>query len=123
MSSSLQYRFLSLFARSLPAEIQQRVWDIFLYEGPTFLFRVGLALLNVVRHQIFSMQGMLPPQVLAFLAHPPPQAFNSDPEAFIQLCFSVKIKEDDLRKARIKNAEQQLKERQQGRFASRPARR
>ncbi|KAH7097871.1 RabGAP/TBC [Auriculariales sp. MPI-PUGE-AT-0066] len=112
--------FLSLFARTLPSEIQHRVWDIFLFEGPTFLFRVGLALLHVVRRQIFSMQGMAVPQIIAFLARPPPQAFHPDPEAFVQLCFTMKLKEDELRKARIKNAEQQLKERQLGRFASRP---
>jgi len=69
------------------------------------------------------MQGMSVQQVIAFLTRPPPQAFHPDPEAFIELCFTQRIKEDDIRKARIKNAEQLLKERQQGRFAARPTRR
>ncbi|KZV87813.1 hypothetical protein EXIGLDRAFT_194614 [Exidia glandulosa HHB12029] len=118
-----QVWFLSLFARTLPVDILHRVWDVFLFEGPPFLFRVGLAILSLVRRQLFSMQGESPSNIVAFLARPPQQAFPQDPEAFIQLCFTMRVKEDDLRKARIKNAELLLKERMQNRFNQRSARR
>lgn len=116
-------RFLSLFARTLPVDILHRVWDVFLFEGPPFLFRVGLAILSLVRRQIFAMHGEPASTVVAFLARPPQQAFPPDPEAFIQLCFTMRLKEDDVRKARTKNAELLLKERMQSRFNQRPARR
>ncbi|EJD50152.1 RabGAP/TBC [Auricularia subglabra TFB-10046 SS5] len=115
--------FLSLFARTLPIDILHRVWDIFLFDGPAFLFRVGLAILHLVRRQLFSMQGASAATVITFLSRPPAQAFPQDPEAFIQLCFTMRLKEDDIRKARIKNAEQLLKERMQSRFTPRAGRR
>jgi len=110
----IQAWFTSLFSRTLPPDLQHRVWDYFLYEGPVFLFRVGLALLSLCRRQLFAMKSPSP-SVLGFLVHLPPEAFPPDPETFLQLCGSVKLKDDDIRKARQKMVDNILKEHMQQR--------
>jgi len=93
--------FSSVFTTTLPSECVNRVWDIFLCEGPPFLFRIGLALLNACRSQIESSKDRT--SVLVILAHP--EALNllpSDPDDLITSALSVKLKDDDVRKQRVK---------------------
>ncbi|KAH9851255.1 RabGAP/TBC [Lenzites betulinus] len=104
--------FMSVFADTLAPDYLLRVWDIFLFEGITFLFRVGLAIFSGCRRIV--LQATSPETVLEALRHPPPTALPLNPEAFIELAFSVKFKDDDIRKQRGK-LEAQIKRRTQPR--------
>ncbi|KAI0363127.1 RabGAP/TBC [Pilatotrama ljubarskyi] len=104
--------FMAVFADTLPPEYLLRVWDVFLFEGVTFLFRAGLAIFSGCRRVI--LQSTSPESVLDALCHPPPTALPLNPEAFLELAFSVKLKDDDVRKQRSK-LEAQIKRRTQPR--------
>lgn len=100
-------RFRPLFINTLPRHILHRVWDIFLFEGPVFLFRVGLATLSILRSEILSMWGDAPLSgtpyaIIGMLMSPRPQAFPPDPETFIQLCCTMRLKDERLRKEHAK---------------------
>ncbi|KAI0830355.1 RabGAP/TBC [Trametes gibbosa] len=104
--------FMSVFADTLAPDYLLRVWDIFLFEGITFLFRVGLAIFSSCRRLV--LQATSPNAVLDALRNPPPTALPLNPEALIELAFSVKFKDDDIRKQRNK-LEAQVKRRTQPR--------
>ena len=38
---------LSLYTKALPLEVAANVWDVFLYEGESFLVCVGLGILKM----------------------------------------------------------------------------
>ncbi|TFK32573.1 rab-GTPase-TBC domain-containing protein [Crucibulum laeve] len=92
--------FTSLFVGTLPPEYLNRVWDIFLYEGVPFLFRVAMALVTCCRRQILDTKSE--ETLLKMLHHPPPTWLPPTPEGFLSLVFSVKLKDDDVRKQRVK---------------------
>ncbi|KAJ8689418.1 hypothetical protein PTI98_012321 [Pleurotus ostreatus] len=92
--------FTSLFVNTLPLSYVQRVWDLFLFEGISFLVRAGLALISTCRRQILDATS--PEAVLDLLQHPPPSLLLSSPDAFLSLLNSFKLKDDDFRKQRIK---------------------
>jgi len=99
--------FSSLFGLVLPPEHLTRVWDIFLYEGPAFLFRVGIVLFFYIRRGVLEGQHTPPTLLSALHSRPSPSSgFPADPEAFIEAAFSVKLKDDDIRKQRTKMEEQ-----------------
>ncbi|KAI0353295.1 RabGAP/TBC [Trametes cingulata] len=104
--------FMAVFADTLPPDYLLRVWDVFLFEGVTFLFRAGLAIFIGCRRVV--LQSTSPEAVLDVLCHPPPTALPLNPEAFIELAFSIKLKDDDVRKQRNK-LEAQIKRRTQPR--------
>ncbi|OSC97150.1 RabGAP/TBC [Trametes coccinea BRFM310] len=104
--------FMAVYAETLPSNHLLRVWDVFLCEGVTFLFRAGLAIFACCRRSI--LQSTSSDSVLDVLAHPPIPALPSTPEAFIELAFSVKLKDEDVRKQRNK-LESQVKRRTQPR--------
>ncbi|KAI9059860.1 hypothetical protein FKP32DRAFT_1579071 [Trametes sanguinea] len=104
--------FMAVYADTLPPDYLLRVWDVFLFEGVTFLFRAGLAIFACCRRSI--LQSTSPDGVLDALAHPPIPALPPTPEAFIDLAFSVKLKDEDVRKQRNK-LEAQIKRRTQPR--------
>ncbi|KAF8557153.1 RabGAP TBC [Imleria badia] len=97
--------FSTLFVGSLSADHLHRVWDIFLYDGIPYLFRVGLVVINCVRHLL--LQADTEEAALAHLVHPPPACLPSATELLV-LAANVKLKDDDVRKQRVK-MEQQLK--------------
>ncbi|KAH9947342.1 RabGAP/TBC [Amylocystis lapponica] len=107
--------FTTLFVDALPSDYFHRVWDIFLFEGITFLFRVGLALLTCCRRALLQSTGQ--DSVLAILSHPPAASLPPTPEALLELAFSVKVKDDDIRKQRSK-LEAQVKRQTQARALS-----
>jgi len=109
--------FASLFAQSLPVDYLHRVWDIFLYEGVAFLFRVGLALVHCCRHYLLQSNGEA--SALNHLVHLQPSCLPPTPDAFINLAYSFKLKHDDIRKQRIK-MEAQVKRQTQSRVLSNP---
>ena len=47
--------FITIFAYSLPFDLVLRIWDHFMLEGISVVFRVGLALLKSVKHQLMEM--------------------------------------------------------------------
>ncbi|KAH7905445.1 RabGAP TBC [Hygrophoropsis aurantiaca] len=107
--------FSTLFVGSLPVEFLHRIWDLFLYEGVTFLFRVGLALTQCVRHLL--LQATSEEAALEYLAHPPLACLPSTADAFISQALSMKLKDDDVRKQRVK-MEAQVKRQTQVRTLS-----
>ena len=76
--------------------------------GVTFLFRAGLAIFSCAR-RVF-LQSASPDAVLDALSRPPPNVLPPNPDAFIELAFSMKLKDDDIRKQRNK-LEAQVKRR------------
>ncbi|KAG8221692.1 hypothetical protein J3R82DRAFT_1978 [Butyriboletus roseoflavus] len=103
--------FSTLFVGSLSVDHLHRVWDIFLYDGIPYLFRVGLVVVNCVRHLL--LQADTEEAALAHLVRPPPACLPSATELLV-LAANVKLKDDDVRKQRVK-MEQQLKRTTQAR--------
>ena len=79
--------------------------------GIPYLYRIGLVVINCVRHLL--LQANTEEAALAHLVHPPPACLPSATELLV-LAANVKLKDDDVRKQRIK-MEQQLKKTTQAR--------
>ncbi|KAF7304946.1 Rab-GAP TBC domain-containing protein [Mycena kentingensis (nom. inval.)] len=92
--------FTTLFSDALPLEYLNRVWDLFLFEGIPFLFRVSLALFQCCRRPLLEAKSV--DHLFHILVQPPPNLLPPSPDALIGLAFSVKLKDDDLRKQRVK---------------------
>ncbi|KAG6916394.1 hypothetical protein DXG01_007021 [Tephrocybe rancida] len=92
--------FTSLFVGFLPSDHLNRVWDIFLFEGVPFLFRVAIVLVSCCRRQIFEASSA--DAALSAVLRPSPEILPTSPEALITLALAVKLKDDDLRKQRVK---------------------
>jgi TBC1 domain family member 10 len=85
--------------------------------GVVFLFRVGLTLIHCCRHYLLQSDGEA--SALEYMVHPPASCLPITPEAFIALAYSFKLKDDDVRKQRIK-MEAQVKRQTQMRVLSVP---
>ena len=85
--------------------------------GVAFLFRVGLALIHCCRHYLLQSDGEA--SALDHLVRPPPSCLPATSDAFITLAYSFKLKDDDVRKQRIK-MEAQVKRQTQMRVLSVP---
>ncbi|KAJ7837054.1 rab-GTPase-TBC domain-containing protein [Mycena olivaceomarginata] len=92
--------FSTLFVDALPLDYLNRVWDLFLFEGIPFLFRVGFALLYCCRQRV--LESINQDSLFDVLIHPSPNWLPPSPDAFIALAYSFKLKDDDVRKQRIK---------------------
>ena len=131
--SSFGHRFSSLFVEALPTEYFQRVWDIFLsegaygsrlflysqtqlacYSGVVFLIRVGLAIVTCCHRTLLEVHQES--EVLSILKRPPLFLISSSPETLIELANSFRIKDDNIRKQRVK-LEAQVKLRTQSRLS------
>jgi len=113
--------FASLFVGALPLDYINRVWDVFLYEGIylpiignsvskflagiPFLLRVALCLTFTCRQFLLSPTTNTEGIALAALARPPIQWLPPSPEAFLTTAMNVKLKDDDIRKQRLKMGE------------------
>lgn len=53
--------FLTIFSKSLPLDIATHLWDIYIFEGQSFLFRAALGLLKYLRAQILAFELDLVP--------------------------------------------------------------
>ncbi|EJD04610.1 RabGAP/TBC [Fomitiporia mediterranea MF3/22] len=95
--------FSSLFATTLPQDYVNRIWDVYLCEGarPPFLFRIGVAILACCRSAIESTSDRA--AVVAFLMRPETLSLlPEDPEEFINIALAAKIKDEDIKKQRVK---------------------
>ncbi|CEL59739.1 TBC1 domain family member 10B OS=Mus musculus GN=Tbc1d10b PE=1 SV=2 [Rhizoctonia solani AG-1 IB] len=101
---------LSGFIGVVPFEYSSRIWDIFLFEGATFLFRVGLVLLGYLRKQIMTLTPKSSPGVLDCLLSISSQVLPADPDQLIASAYAVRFKDDDMRKMRPKIESQLRKE-------------
>ncbi|KZT53459.1 RabGAP/TBC [Calocera cornea HHB12733] len=99
--------FASVFCNVLPSAHLQRVWDIYLLEGSSFLFRTGLVILQSAKRHLMS-PSTFPPSALSYLTRPPANIFDPDPDSFIHRVASVRMRDDDLKRLRPK-IEAQLK--------------
>ncbi|EST08510.1 Rab-GTPase-TBC domain protein [Kalmanozyma brasiliensis GHG001] len=89
--------FLPLFTRVLPWTTLVRVWDVFFYEGPTWLLRVALAIVRILREQLMNRQACPSAgEMLQLLLHPPPH--NLTVENVLNCAFTVKLKDGEMRK-------------------------
>ncbi|EGO22771.1 hypothetical protein SERLADRAFT_393378 [Serpula lacrymans var. lacrymans S7.9] len=107
--------FSTLFVGTLPVDYLHRVWDMFLYDGVTFLFRVAMVLIQCCRHLL--LQSTSEASALEHLSRPPLACLPSNADAFLALTMSMKLKDDDVRKQRIK-MEAQVKRHTQTRASS-----
>lgn len=85
----------------------------FLYSyliGVPMLIRVGLAILYCCRRAI--LEAASEDAILYYLKRPSPTWLPPSPDAFMALAFSFKVKDDDIRKQRIK-MERQVKKQAQ----------
>ncbi|KAG8963955.1 hypothetical protein FRC05_004357 [Tulasnella sp. 425] len=94
--------FAALFVNTLPNRYLYRVWDVFIYDGASWLFRVALTLLLASKAYIMSEPSISASDALDYLFRPPSQVLPSDADTFVAACLAVKVKEDELRKLRPK---------------------
>ncbi|KAI0682502.1 RabGAP/TBC [Cytidiella melzeri] len=99
--------FTALFLEALPFDHSQRVWDIFLFEGITFLYRVGLAIIQCCKSSVVHCSDR--DTILRTLLHPPASMLPTSADAFLEIASSVKFKDEDVRKQRGKLDLQQTK--------------
>ncbi|KAI0246565.1 rab-GTPase-TBC domain-containing protein [Lactifluus subvellereus] len=107
--------FTSLFVEALPTDYFQRVWDIFLCEGMVFLLRIGLALVTCCHRALLNIHQET--EALNLLLRPPQFLISSSPDSLIELAYSFRLKDDDIRKQRIK-LEAQVKRQTQSRLSN-----
>lgn len=68
--------------------------------GVPFLFRVGVSIVTCCRRQIL---GATSPEVaLEHLRHPSSVWLLSTPDSFLSLAHAIKMKDDDIRKSRVR---------------------
>lgn len=80
-----------------------------------FLLRIGLAIVTCCHRTLLGVHQEA--EALNILIHPPQVLISSSPELLIELANSFKIKDDDIRKQRVK-LEAQIKLRTQSRLSS-----
>ncbi|TFK18877.1 hypothetical protein FA15DRAFT_760397 [Coprinopsis marcescibilis] len=103
--------FTSLFVGCLPADYLARTWDVFLYDGIPFLIRIGLAIVSCVRRALLECTSE--EAALALLHRPSFLSLPPTPENFTSFALSIKLKDDDIRKQRIKMEAQVRRQTQQ----------
>ena len=88
---------LPLFTRVVPWQTLLRLWDIFLFEGPSFLLRTALAVIRIIRDPLMDRR-VCPEggEALRLLLHPPQHLLT--PENVIPCALSVKLKDGEMRK-------------------------
>eukprot|EP00271_Cylindrocystis_brebissonii_P002338 TRINITY_DN12888_c0_g1_i1.p1 TRINITY_DN12888_c0_g1~~TRINITY_DN12888_c0_g1_i1.p1 ORF type:complete len:737 (+),score=109.50 TRINITY_DN12888_c0_g1_i1:307-2517(+) len=78
--------FITVFSYSFPFSTALRIWDVFLFEGMGFSFRVGLALLKSCHDDLVEQ----PFEVLVHSLRNFPES-SLQPETLLPLAFSFKV--------------------------------
>lgn len=78
--------------------------DMTIYSGVPLLLRVGLAIFSICRRYLFELPvgPGASASPMTYLLRPPPEVLPADPEHFISHVLAMKLKDDDVRKSRIK---------------------
>ena len=76
-----------------------------------YLFRVGLAIVSHCKAQVMGSSDR--DAILNTLLHPPSTLLPSTADAFLELTTAVKLKDDDVRKQRIKLFDAHMKKQNQ----------
>lgn len=87
--------FLTLFTTSLPLTLVCRIFDIFLNEGIEIIFRVGIAILEIHKEYLLSldMEGML-----KYFQKELPIKHENDHESILNRAFTVKYNPKKMKK-------------------------
>lgn len=87
--------FLTLFTTSLPLTLVCRIFDIFLNEGIEIIFRVGIAILEIHKEYLLSldMEGML-----KYFQKELPVKHENDHESILNRAFAVKYNPKKMKK-------------------------
>lgn len=89
--------FLPLFCRIIPWPTLFPVWDMFFYEGPTWILQVALAVVRIIREPLMAAHGPdAREECLRLLLHPPPHELTT--ANVLTSALSVKLKEGEVRK-------------------------
>eukprot|EP00850_Spirogloea_muscicola_P017325 SM000148S01002 [mRNA] locus=s148:51811:54982:+ [translate_table: standard] len=94
--------FITIFSYSFPFPTLLRIWDVFLHEGMSIVFRVGLALLKHCEDDLIR----LPFEELIYSLKTFPED-ALDPNRLLPLAFSINIKER-LKQVRAEYLQEQL---------------
>lgn len=86
-----------------------------LLAGTVFLLRVGLAIITCCHRTLLGIHREA--EALSILMHPPLFLISSSPDSLIELANSFRLKDDDIRKQRIK-LEMQVKLQAQSRLSN-----
>uniref|UniRef100_A0A5S6R3M8 Rab-GAP TBC domain-containing protein n=1 Tax=Trichuris muris TaxID=70415 RepID=A0A5S6R3M8_TRIMR len=87
--------FLTMFSSTLPLDLAFRTMDIFLSEGMEIVFRVALAILQLCRVELFSldMEG-----ILRYLQRDLAEQFDQDHERLFSVAFEVAYNKKKMQK-------------------------
>lgn len=87
--------------------------ELTLHVGPIYLFRVALALIMLCKRPIMTINLAQAGRgaIIELLGRPPMSVIPQDPEAFIAHTFTVKVRDEDIRKQRSKREAQWKKDR------------
>nr|XP_022911612.1 ecotropic viral integration site 5 ortholog isoform X2 [Onthophagus taurus] len=87
--------FLTLFTTALTLPMACRVMDVFLSEGMEIIFKLALAMLTLGKEELMTMdmEGML-----KYFQKELPTKAESDPEALMQLAYSMKYNAKKMKK-------------------------
>ncbi|KAL5993633.1 hypothetical protein ACLOJK_040885 [Asimina triloba] len=78
--------FITVFSYSFPFPLALRIWDVFLCEGVTIVFQVGLALLTYCQDDLVKLPFE---KLVHALRNFPEDAMN--PDTLLPLAYSIKV--------------------------------
>lgn len=87
--------FLTLYTTTLNLSLSKRIMDVFLSEGMEFIFKVALAMLQLSKELLLSMDMEA---MLNYFQKVLPQRVENDPDSLFQLVYSIKINSKKMKK-------------------------
>jgi len=90
----------SMMVNTVHSYLQPPLTQFTFFLGVSFLFRVGLALISCSRRQLLECNN--DKQVFRQLNHLVARSLPFPTDAFISFVFSMKLKDDDIRRQRVK---------------------
>ncbi|KAG7313303.1 hypothetical protein JYU34_000413 [Plutella xylostella] len=87
--------FLTLFTTTLTLPLACRIMDVFLSEGIEIVFKVALALLTLGKDDLLSLDME---SILKYIQKELPLKAEADPDAFMNLAYSIKVNPKKMKK-------------------------